>query len=434
MLKTKIKFQKMKSSSNFYKITILFLTIFILGIIGCEEKEVVISKKKETIRPVKTKVIQFNPRGSEKKEFSGIAQSDESSILSFRVPGVLTNMNVEVGDQVKKGDVVATLDDRDFRLSVRDLESQFTTAQAELDQIKKGARSEDIRILENKIASMESTVKRSRQEYQRVQQLYVNDAASKGRLDQAKNSLDKALLDRKSATEEYVIATHGGREEEVRAQTFKVESIASNLEQARVNLSYTELKAPFDGEIAQKHVSNFEQMKEGQDIYTLVDLKHIEIQISVPEDWISRVKKKQSARVEFSKFPEKKFKGWIDRIGVSANLSTLTYPVVVKIPNSKGEFLPGMSTNVSIQLKGLGKRFPTVPIHSILKDSSEGGSFVWLVNRKNSTVVKTKVEIGKISNDEVSVVKGLKNGDSVVIAGTDRLKDGMTIRLNPEKN
>ena len=41
---------------------------------------------------------------------------------------------------------------------------------------------------------------------------------------------------------------------------------------------------------------------------------------------------------------------------------------------------------------------------------------------------------GKISNDEVSVVKGLKNGDSVVIAGTDRLKDGMTIRLNPEKN
>jgi len=432
MLKTKINSQKMKSSSTIYKISMAFLTIFILGIAGCEENEEVISDKKETIRPVKTKVIRFNPRGSEKKEFSGIAQSDDSSILSFRVPGVLTIMNVEVGDQVKKGDVVATLDDRDFLLSVRDLEGQFTTAQAELDQIKTGARSEDIRILENKIASMESTVKTARQEYQRVQQLYINDAASKGRLDQAKNSLDKALLERKSATEEYVIATHGGREEEVRAQTHKVESIASNLEQARANLSYTKLTAPFDGEIAKKYVSNFEQMKEGQDIYTLVDLKHIEIQISVPEDWISKLKKKQSALVKFSKFPGKKFKGWIDRVGVSADLSTLTYPVVVKIPNLKGAFLPGMSTNVYLELKGLGKRFPTVPIHSILEDSPKGDNFVWVVNQDNSTVVKAKVKIGKISNDEVSIIKGLKNGDSVVIAGTDRLNDGMKIRLNPE--
>ncbi len=421
----------MMKNINFLKYKYIFalLTLSVFIAAGCAQEKPAPVKKK-IIRPVKTKTIQFDPKGDEEKEFSGVAQSDESSTLSFRVSGVLQKMNVDVGDKVKRGEVTATLDKRDYLLKVKDLEGQLTTAQAELDQILKGARSEDIRILENKIASLDSSVKTARQEYQRVQQLYANDAASKGRLDQAKNSLDKVLLDHKSANEEYVIATHGGREEEVRAQTFKVESIKSNLDQASANLSDTELKAPFDGEIAGKHVSNFEQVPAGQKIYTLVDLRHIEIQISAPEEWISRIHKKQEANVEFLNFSGKKIRGWVERIGVTADPETLTYQVVIKIPNPKGIFLPGMSSMASLKIKGVGKTFPTVPIHSIVENLASGENFVWTVDVQSSTVKKTLINIGNISGDEVAVLEGLRNGDRVVIAGADRLKDGMKIRLN----
>tara|TARA_B100001964_G_scaffold40400_1_gene44271 strand:- start:3209 stop:4477 length:1269 start_codon:yes stop_codon:yes gene_type:complete len=408
----------------------VLLAIPVFWGLGCAREEPIPVQKKEIIRPVKAKIIQFNPKGLEEKEFSGVAQSDESSTLSFRVSGVLHKMKVEVGDQVKKGDPVAILDKRDYLLRVRDLKGQLTTAQAKLDQITKGARSEDIRILQNKIASLESSVKTARQEYKRVQQLYANDAASKGRLDQAKNSLDKVMLDLKSATEEYGIGTHGGREEEVRAQKFKVESIHSNLEQAQANLKDTKLKAPYNGKISEKHVSNFEQVTEGQKIYTLVDLKHVEIQISMPEAWVSKVIKQQEAIVEFSKIPGKNFKGWVDRIGVTADPATLTYPVVIKIPNPKRMFLPGMSSTVLLKLKGISRRVPTVPIHSIIEDAASGESFVWTVDSKSSTVVKAIITVGNISGDEAAVMKGLKNGDRVVIAGADRLKDGMKIRIN----
>ena len=412
-----------RTKANATLLALVFFSIF-----GCAQEKPV-SEPVEIVRPVKTRVIKHSPESLGVKEFSGIAQSDDSATLSFRVAGVLKEMTVEVGDQVKKGELVASLDERDFLLSVKDFESQLTTAQAELDQIQKGARTEDIRILENNIASMESSVKTARQEYQRVQQLYVNDAASKGRLDEAKNSLDKALLDRNSATEEYVIATHGGREEEVRAKTFKVESIASNLEQAQVNLSYTKIQAPFDGEIAEKHVFNFERVPAGQKIYTLVDLKHIEIQISVPEEWISNVRKGQPVKVKFSKYPGKVIKGSVDRIGVIADSTTLTYPVIIKIANTKREFLPGMSSTVTLQLSGLNKNIVTIPIHSITEDIATGDSFAWIVDKQTSAVKKTPLKVGKIIGDEIAIKKGLKSGDRVVTAGADRLREGLVVRV-----
>ncbi len=410
----------------------IFAGLSILALfLGCA-RETPVPEKKEIIRPVKTKIIEFDPKGSGERQFSGIAQSDESSTLSFRVTGVLQEMRVDVGDRVEEGETVALLDKRDYIFRVKDLEGQLTTAQAKLDQILKGARTEDIRIIENKIASVESSVKTARQEYRRVQQLYANDAASKGRLDQAKNSLDKSLLDLKSANEEYVMATHGGREEEVRAQQFMVESIKSNLEQAEANLMDTELKAPFDGEISAKHVSNFEQVANGQKIYTLVDLNHIEIQISVPEEWVSRIRKRQKATIRFLKFPGKVFKGWVDRIGVTADRSTLTYSVVIMLPNPKDIFLPGMSSTVTLRLKGVGAGHPSVPIYSIQEEAHTRKHYVWTVDTASSSVKKTEVEIGKISGDEISVVRGLKNGDRVVTAGADRLKDGMKVRLTQE--
>lgn len=396
---------------------------------GCAKEEPA-QIVQEIIRPVKTRVINFNRSDLSKKEFSGIAKSDESSILSFRVQGVLKEVFVDVGDRVEKSEVVARLDKRDFLFKVKDLEGQLTTAQAGLDQVLKGARTEDIRILENKIASVESSVKTARQEYQRVQQLYASDAASKGRLDQAKNSLDKALLELKSANEEYVIATHGGREEEVRAQRFKVESIQSNLDQARANLEDTELKAPFAGEIAERHVSNFEQVAAASKIFTLVDLKHIEIQISIPEEWISKIRKKQKAQVEFLKFPGKVFNGWVDRIGVKADSATLTYPVVVLLPNPRGNLLPGMSSTVTLRLNGLGNDHPSVPIHAVQEENASKKKYLWKVDTGSSTVNKMFIEIGEIYGDEISVPKGLKNGDRIVTAGADRLKDGMKVRLN----
>ena len=194
-------------------------------------------------------------------------------------------------------------------------------------------------------------------------------------------------------------------------------------------MSYTNIQAPFDGDIAEKHVFNFERVPAGQKIYTLVDLKHIEIQISVPEEWISNVRKGQPVKVKFSKYPGKVIKGSVDRIGVIADSTTLTYPVIIKIANTKREFLPGMSSTVTLQLSGLNKNIVTIPIHSITEDIATGDSFAWIVDKQTSAVKKVPLKVGKIIGDEIAIKKGLKSGDRVVTAGADRLREGLVVRV-----
>ncbi len=404
-------------------------TLLLLIVVGCNKEEAPLPEK-EILRPVKTRTIQINSSNSENKEFSGVAESDESSILSFRVSGVIQQMKSEVGDKVKKGNIIAILDKRDYLLRVKDLEGQLTSAQAQFDQLIKGARTEEVRIADNKIKSLESTLKTAELEYRRVQQLYANDAASKSRLDQAKNNFDKVRLDLKSANEEYVIATHGGREEEIRAQKFKIESIKSNLDQANANLKDTNLKAPFDGELSIKHVSNFERVSAGQKIYTLVDINFIEFQISIPERWISKIKKGQTAKIKFLNFPNETFEGWVDKIGVVADSATLTYPVFVKLKNLKNKILPGMSATIYLVLKGLGEEYPTLPIHAIIEKPGTENKMVWVLDPTNNTVSERQIRIGEISSDEIEIIDGLVNGDQIVVAGTDRMREGMKVLSN----
>jgi RND family efflux transporter MFP subunit len=120
----------------------------------------------------------------------------------------------------------------------------------------------------------------------------------------------------------------------------------------------------------------------------------------------------------------------VDRIGVTADPATLTYSVVILLPNFKGKFLSGMSSTVTLHLNGLGKDFPSVPIHSVREGSATKKKYLWIVDAKSSTVKKIYIELGKIDSDEISVTKGLKKGDRIVTAGADRLRDGMKVRLN----
>ena len=119
------------------RLLILLFIACLWGLVGaCAEKEPPPAPP-EIIRPVKVMTISSNTSSMETKVFSGVAEGIEEIVLSFRVTGVLQTLPTEVGDKKKKGDILATLDQRDFILEVRNLEGQLKTAEAELDVLKK---------------------------------------------------------------------------------------------------------------------------------------------------------------------------------------------------------------------------------------------------------------------------------------------------------
>jgi multidrug efflux pump subunit AcrA (membrane-fusion protein) len=399
-----------------------------LGLIGgCADKEPP-PELAPIIRPVKVMIVPSNTSSMKAKVFSGVAEGIEEITLSFRVSGVLETLPAKIGDKKKKGNILATLDQRDFILEVRNLEGQLKSAEAELDVLKTGERSENVFKLEAQILSLKSALRTAELEYQRVQQLYANDAASKARLDKAQSDLDLSKANLEATEQELVIATKGAREEDIRAQEAKILSIQANLERAMADQEDTTLYMPFDGVISKKHVSNFEQIQKGQEIFEVSAMDRVEVRISIPDSMIANVKKDQSVQAKFLPLKRKKFSGKITKVGLSADKTTLTYPVWVEIPNPKRELLPGMPVEVALKLRRREGTNPMLQIDTVLEDKVSGEKYVWAIAPSTQTAIRKTVHIGNLIGDLIEITDGLEPGDVIITAGLDQLSQGMQVR------
>ena len=421
-----VKRNRAMRSNTFHSRTGWLLAGLLFVSMGCSQEEAAELPEK-IIRPVKVMVVSPND-SMQSKVFSGVAKGIEEITLSFRVSGVLRTLSAKVGDKKKKGKRLASLDQSDFVFEVRNNEGQLKTAEAELEVLKRGERSENILKIQAQLLSLKSTLKTAEDEYLRVQQLYANDAASKARLDKARSELDLAKANLKAEQQELVIATKGAREEDIRAQEAKILSIRAKLDRAIADREYTSLYMPFDGVIAKKHVSNFEQIRKNQNIYDVSAMDRIEVKISIPDVMIANIVKGQSVEAIFLPLKGKKFSGKITKVGLSAESTTLTYPVWVEFKNPKRVILPGMPVEVTLKLPNRNGQNPMLPIDTVLEDKVSGKKYVWTFAKSSKTAVRKTIDVGDLVGDLIEVTSGLESGDVIIVAGLDQLGEGMEVR------
>jgi len=208
------------------------------------------------------------------------------------------------------------------------------------------------------------------------------------------------------------------------------------LKVAKTNLAYTELHAPFDGQVAQRFVQNFENITAQQAILTLQKNQSIDIAIQLPEDFLANINKASQYQPEVRFEAQKKtvFRATLKEYDTEANSATKSFKVVFSLPNPTDfNVLPGMSATVSIELNKVMKTNIAgwrIPAEAIFGETLNGqkNSYVWLVN-DNNQVEKTLVSISGINENGFSVSSGLKYGDRIVAAGVQMLNEGDTVRI-----
>ena len=458
---------------NWLQKSSLFLMIVVF--VACEQpkKE---SPKEEIIRPVKVRIVQKQVGGVSKNSFSGTAKASKEAVISFRVSGTLEKLNFKVGQSVRKNQIAAKLEDRDYQFEVERLTNQLQSAQAQLDQLRSGARSEDIQILESslqnamsaersarsaitsaesQVSSAQSAQETAETDFQRVAQMYAKRAASKQKFDQTKTTLDQRKTQLKQAQiqleqarnqweqskqtirqaqQELDKAKSGGRREEIRAQEGSVKSIQSSLLRTKASVEDTVLTIPFNGVISTKHVSNFQQVSLGVPIYTIIDIDTIEVQTSIPEALINQVNEGQTVEVEFLNFPDRKYKGNIIKIAATADTQTLTYPIFIEIENRDRLIRQGMTASVTLSFERTTTSFPTVPLSSILEDKVTQIRYVWVFDESTQTTTRRDVVLGNIFKEEIEILVGVDDGEMIVTAGVTRISEGMKVRLFKKQN
>lgn len=390
----------------------------------------------EVIRPVKT-ILVSQASLAEKRSFPGLVQPSRESKLAFRVGGPLVDLNINIGQHLEKGQIIARVDPRDFEINVMRLEAILGQAQANLKALKTGARSEDIARLKAQQDAARAQLTTAENDFVRQKNLLADRAASKSNYDNARRAFEMAKANMASVTQELKKAQKGGRSEEVEAAEAGLKKLRADLTAARHALEDTRLKAPYSGYVSRKFVENYENVKPGEPIVAFIDISTIEVHVSVPEDVIIRREQVSGIHCTLSAYPGRRFEAVVKEIGRNTDSANQSYPltVVLEIPKDL-VVAPGMAATLGISLNSTAKEGVgyLLPSQAILADSL-GKTCVFRIDAEKMTAVKTPVAIGKLSNGTVQILSGLSAGDQVVTAGSKFLRDNQKIRiLNAEKS
>jgi RND family efflux transporter MFP subunit len=367
----------MNSMQNILIMPALLGVLLLAGCSGDQPEEAA------AVRPVKAYQVsdadQFLTRS-----FPGRAKAHNEVDLAFRVDGELILLpNDLIGQQFKQGELIASLDPRDYEVKVEDMEGQLENARA--------------------------SARRAQSDYQRELNIFKEEAGAT-----SKTSVENKLAARDAANAD-------------------VRSITASLEAARDELGYTHLKAPFDGTITAKYTDNFQSVRAKENVVRLLDNSKIEMVVNIPENVISGLPNVKDIAVTFDAFPDQPVPAEIFEIGTEASQTTRTYPVTL-IMNQQEDFtiLAGMAGRARGLLRESAETAAGgvhVPVGAVFTPETEDSNYVWVIDEQTGVVRQQEVVTGELVRAGIQVLEGLKPGDWVATAGVHTLREGQQVSI-----
>ncbi len=324
------------------------------------------------IRPVKAAVVP--PADTQRVlTYSGVLVPRIESTLGFRVPGKIVERFVNAGDQIKAGDAIARLDEKDLKLAENSARTNATAAKTRLDVAKDALK--------------------------RANYLLPNGFI-------AQSAVDQRQLETDSAQSAYNAAV-------------------DQLNQSINATSYGLLAAEKDGIVTSVKAEPGQVVSIGQAVITLAHAEDIEVLVAVPEQEIARFHPGDVAAIALWARSETGSSGRIREIAGTADPASRTYPVRVTINNKMADMRLGMTTSVGFSVAE--QPAVMVPLSALTKDGER--TIVYIASRDTETVMRREVEAEGITGDSVRIKSGLAPGEILVTGGVQFLHDGMKVRL-----
>ena len=356
-----------------YRTVFLILSLTLISV-SCKEKEVI----PPPIRPVLYQEVGYLG-GENTRTFSGTAKTEKVINLSFRSSGIIVFFNLKIGQIVKKGDLLARLDNVQARLNY---ESAISA--------------------QNSAASQMNTAKLS---LDRTRVLYEKGSLSLSEYEGAKNSYKTAQASYESAQRKV------------------------GIEAEQIQFGY--LYAPEDGIIAAVSAEIEENVSSGQNIAILNAGTDMEISLGLPESVINRVSSDMDVTINFPVLGENNFKGKVTEVSPSVDINTATYPVRIVVTTPSDDIKAGMAANVTFDFASdeTSAKQLVVPPISVGEDGK--GRFVFLLQEEaeKTTALKQYIEVGDLSSEGFTVLDGLSFGDKIATAGLQTLLDGQEVKI-----
>ncbi len=331
---------------------------------GCNQAQVL---EQPAAKQTTLQVIKLNSLENQStRHFSGLVRAHDSANLAFRVPGTLSEVLVQPGDNVKKGDLIARLDPHDYQVALEELQAKMLEAQ--------------------------SAHKLAKAELKRVKQATEDNAIASVNLDRATSGYERSLS--------------------------AVKVVDKNIQRAKDTLRYTQLVAPFDGVIASVGFDAHEQVLPGIAVATMQDNSTLDVEIDVPENMIDQFSINDTGSVTWYQ-SDSTLNAHVTEIAPLPHLIKQTYTVTYTLDNASQQLFSGKSVTVSSQA-AVSKDSFCIPYSALVGEKET----MHINVVRDNEVVATPVELKSLDAYQACISGNVKGDDYVVVSGSFYLKDG----------
>jgi RND family efflux transporter MFP subunit len=332
---------------------------------------------------------------------SGYVVARRQATVASKITAKMVELDIEEGDHVNAGQIIAKLDDTNIRAALNQAGAQLEFAKASLTETQVNLAN-------------------AQRDYDRQKSLFQGHFVSQAAVDNAQTSVDALRA-------------------QLATQRSNVEVVARAMSIAQRNLDDTIVRAPFSGIVTVKAAQPGEMVSPVSagggftrtGIGTIVDMDSLEIQVDVNENFINRVRAVQQATAKLNAYPDWQIPAHVIAVIPTADRSKGTVTVRIALDQKDARILPEMGVRVSFLADSTqepgSKAAGGVNLPSNAVQGSGATGAVFVVH--GDTVERRAVRLGAGSNDSITILSGLAAGERVAVGDFTQLKDGAKVRV-----
>ncbi len=393
----------------------------VLMLAGCSKP-----KEEEAEAPVPVQVATVE-RGSIERIVSASAilyPVDQASVMP-KISAPVQAFHVKRGDHVSKGQLLAVLENRDLQAAVGDSKGALDQAQSALRTTTAATVPEDTNKAQQDVQAAKQAMEAAQKVYESRKQLFEQGALARRLVEEANVAYVQARSQYEIALKHLQTVERVGRVEQVKGAEAQVESAKAKHQGAEAQLSYSEIRSPISGIVADRPLYAGEIASAGTPLMTIVNISRVIARANIPVGQAASVKVGNPASIAQTD-AQLQTSGKVTVVSPAVDPNSTTVEVWVEADNPSERLKPGATVRVEIHAETVSDAI-VIPTAALLP-SAEGGVQVLVVGA-DSKAHEKKVEVGIREPEKVQILKGVNAGEKVITVGGVGLEDGAKVTL-----
>ena len=367
-----------------------FLALLVAAAVlaACEQEE----PDQPPITPVRVEAVATG-QPQETLRYSASIESDKTVDLAFKVGGYIKEIrqvagadgqtrDVQAGDSVSEGSVLAKVDPQQYDDQVKEAKAQLASAAAAL--------------------------KKAEADFKRAKALYDSQSMTAPEYDTYRKEFESSQAG--------------------------VAGAKAQLNDAEVNLGYTDLKSPLTGVVLQRNIEVGTLVSPQSVAFAVADVSSVKAVFGVPDVRLKDVKVGDALSVTNESYPDRSFAGKVTEISPAADSATRVFDVEITLPNADGLLKVGMVVALALTPGPPAEPVMMVPLTAVVRGASGPDAYaVYVVETQgqSETARLKEVQLGEVTGNEIAVTSGLEAGERVIVSGATLVGDGQDVKIIP---